>query len=452
MSIRIKGVSDILHKLQQFTTIPLTKMKLSEDGISFFYDDQQNVAGEVHEEKDRITQIVFYSETIDERADNLQLDSALYEDAYQANEEVPVERICGLAYEIIATFDDRPLVLDALVDFETHFLAIFEATDDRYGIVLPNSGAHIEVKKDGTLQSASFFHENYTVNYPEKVISKDKAAEILRNENLIVRGIETAKRPWRYNYVPDYNIYGISADGHVKYIADFPELQNSGYDELPPVDLAESLHALLVGDDEQAKVESFEDEDTRSWAIVQDEDFEYPQAPIVHSYTKEQLYERALKALKLVVGAAYGNYKVERMSDLTALLESAPYNVSLVDEDRDITFRFVYDIQDIQLQEYAVEIIMDYTFASILSMTVPKISAEALKKLTPPIITLEEANAIACKLVNVELSFERAGLVDNVYTLVYMLDYPESPTGGNIESINGTTGEVTYVETGFTNF
>ncbi|MEK4229657.1 hypothetical protein [Solibacillus sp. FSL H8-0538] len=457
-------MKDILHKLQKFTKIPLTKMKIIDAEIMLFYDEEENVAGEVHEQDGCITCINIYNEPFFEDEDETYSNSEIIETSDCQNyetKEVPAEQIRALAYEIIETFDDRPLTLDALVDFDANYLAIFEATDDRYGMALPNSGAHVTIQKDGTFSSASFFHDDYTVNYPETWILTEEAVEKLRQEQLIVLGLETSNRPWSYNYVPNYNVFGVDVHGRIKYLSDFPELQNIGYDELPNVVVSERLHTLIVGDDEQAMVEVFEDDHLQSWSIVQDDvideiidnyNFLYVPEPVIYNYTKEQLYERAFKALRYVVGEEYGNYKLERTPNTTALLEKSLFSPSTWGEESYIIIRFVYHFKDIQLHEHAVEMIIDFTYARILSLTVPKIPYAELNKLTPPMITIDEANALARDRVNVQLTFERTDLDENVYELAYMIDYPDSPTGGNIESIDAVTGEITYVDTGFVKF
>ena len=162
----------------------------------------------------------------------------------------------------------------------------------------------------------------------------------------------------------------------------------------------------------------------------------------------EQPYIRACQALKLVVAEQYAHYEYERTPELSNLYNVAPFYLQEFEQEY-TTYRFVYRHHDIYVSDKAVEITIHNKTSQIQEVVVPIIPYERLKNLPLPVISLEEANMIAKQHVDVTLTLERADFEKNIFKPMYVIDYPNSPTGGNIESINAYTAEITYVDTGF---
>ena len=106
------------------------------------YDEAQHVIGEYEvDETGTLRRVQFF---IDERAYDM----------------IAAEEAMSRAQQIVSAFDKRSLQLDALISYDAHYLVIFEETDDRYKLTLPNTGAHISLTGDGQLLEASFFRSS----------------------------------------------------------------------------------------------------------------------------------------------------------------------------------------------------------------------------------------------------------------------------------------------------
>lgn len=442
-------VLELLGKLQRFTNKKLATFNQIEDQLAMIYDDHGELVGEVQTNKGLVTRIGLYDAELIDQGKMLHSQSAMIDavmrpetNKIHSNQQIIFEQ----AHAFIQAFDDRVLLLDVIIDFDSNYLAIFEEIDERYGIVLPNTGAHISLSKDGMVNSATFFRESYTVEYPESIISKNKAAEIIKKEQLMELTIDTESTAWQYTYGVNHNVIGVGVDGKLITMEDIIDLNENGYEILPKVNPIASITEYAQGNLSEAKVHYDEDEVSRTWYVEHEEDPD----EIIQNYTKEQLYEKALCVLNLAVGDAYGDYRLEYTSGLDELLEKAPFYIPIEDDEMtEITFRFVYNFHDIYLAWHAVEITFEFIYASISYFKVPYIPYDELKNLRPPLLPLEKANEKARSLVDVELTFERADIENNIFKPVYSLCYPTSSTGGNIQKVDAYTGEVTFVDTGF---
>ena len=411
--------------LQPFVKQLIGRIEQQED-IHFIYDVSGELIGEIHTEGARLLRIDFYN--IDVLAEQgVPLTNSTMIDAMLRPNKVDVEidstEIVNIAYRIKESLDDRQLKFDALIDFDTNYLAIFEEIEPRFGLPLPNTGLHLSIKRDGTLASAMFMRGSYTVEYPETMISQEEARNMILQEQLMQLTIDTQKE-WNYVYVQQYDVDGVSVDGRVK--KSFNMLPFS-YAVLPEVSVEMPLEVLLLGG-RQADIAYSVAEGERCWDVRIDEDKRITRLD-------EDPYIRACQALKLIVMEQYAYYEYEQ-----------PYNV---EEHDHTTYRFVYRHYDLYLSEKAVEITIENKTRQIEHIVVPVIPYERLNTVPLPIISLEEANIIAKQHVDVILTLERTDLENNTFTPVYTIYYPNSPTGGNIQSINAYTGEITYVDTGF---
>lgn len=416
----------MLQKLQKVIRQQLHGMDEIEDNHYFFYGD--NINGDLFFNDGKLTTI------------SVELEES---DDYHAT----IDEIKELAKKVIEEFDNRPLKLDVIIDFDTHYLAIYEQKDDQYNLPLPYTGAQISISYGGNLTRAVFYHPKIFVQYDE-LIPAEEAKSILQRENLMMLSI-VDEPDWHYAYTVNYDIEGIAADGTVIKFSNLPELSKVGYDSLPEIKGTFSFDALLRGDQLHVTHEKVEDSERLSYFLQPNSDEEEVEqtSAIVQNYSNGQLLQRACEVLSYLVGEEAQHYKLLKDEGSDLLLEGAPFHIENAPLQRVVTFQFVYFIGDIALHFHPVEISMDVEFATIESLTLNKIPYNKIRCLPAPEITFERANAIAKELVDVQLTFQRSDLENNVYTLMYNIDYP--PHDGNIAKINAYTGEVTFVQTGF---
>lgn len=403
-----------------------------QDDIQFIYDVNGELVGEIHMEQGFISHIDFYDADMLAEEGIPFSNSAMINAVLRPNEvteEVEAAAIPHIAREMKEALDDRALQLDSVIDFDVNYLAIFEEVELRYGLTIPNTGLQLAIRRDGTLSSATFMRQPFTIIYPEEMIPKAEARRILTEEQLVQLSIKPEE--WEYAYVPTFDVYGVEADGRVKRLGG-----KARYEALPEVEPIDSLEAFLQGG-RPASVPLEEEEDSYYW--------EYPeQENLVQSLLEESSFQRACRTLQGIVGSWYRNYQLEHVEELPAELSIYLQHTS----EKSVTYRFVYCHEGVYLPEHAAEITVHQTTGQIEGVTLPKIPFEKLMAIQPPIITLEAANTAAKKLVDVRLSMERIDMGDNLYTSVYLMEYPSSPTQGEIESIDAYTGEIRFVETG----
>lgn len=430
----------MIQKLQPFVKQLIGRIE-QQDDIQFIYNTSGELIGEIHMEDAFLSRIDFYdADALAEQGVPL-TNSAMIDAVLRPNDvdiEVDSSEIINIANRIKEALDDRQLKLEAVVDFDTNYLVAFEEIEPRFGLALPNTGLQLSIKRDGELGSATFMREHYTVEYPETMISPEEARDIILQEQLMQLTLNT-QQEWNYVYGQKYDVYGVDVDGRVKKMSEFPEMLGFGYDVLPEVKADVSLEIMLLGG-RQADIEYNEDEEQRNWHVLIDED--------TMQVIDEQSYIRACKALKLVVKEQYAHYEYERTPDISTLYNVAPFYLQEIEQEY-TTYRFVYRHHDIYIPEKAVEITVHNSTSQIQKLVVPIIPYERLNNLPLPVISLEEANMIAKQQVDVTLILERADFENNIFKPIYFIDYPNSPTGGNMESINAYTAEVTYVDTGF---
>ena len=429
----------MIQKLQPFVSQPIGRIE-QQDDIQFIYSTNGELIGEIHMKDALLSRIDFYDiDTLAQQGVPL-TNSAIIDAVYRPNTvdvEVAPSQIPSIANRIKEALDDRQLKLEVVVDFDTNYLVAFEEIEPRFGLSLPNTGLQLSIKRDGTLGSATFMRQHYTIEYPETMISRQEARDIILQEQLMQLTMDTQQ--WNYVYGQKHDVYGVDVDGHVKKMSEFPEMSGFGYDVLPQVKADMPLEMMLLGGRE-VDIGYNEDEEERHWHVLIDEN------PVQR--LDEQPYIRACQVLKLVVAEQYTHYEYERTSEQFNLYNVAPFYLQEF-EQAYTTYRFVYRHHDLYVSDKAVEITVHNKTSQIQEVVVPIIPYERLNHLPLPVISLEEANSIAKQHVDVTLTLERADFENNIFRLMYIIDYPNSPTGGNIESINAYTAEITYVDTGF---
>ena len=414
----------MLERLQPFVKATLAD-SMPQDDIEFIYDIGGELVGEIHRKHGLLSQIDFYDADALAKAGLPFTGSAMLHAMAGPNDvahEVEASAIPHIAHRMKEALDDRALKLDYIVDYGANYLAVFEEVEQRYGLPIPNTGLQLAIRKDGTLGSASFMREPYSIVYPERLAPKEEARDTLVSGQLVQLAIEQ-REEWRYVYVPDLHLYGVEADGRLKRLG-----ERAVYETLP--DLAPvtgPLEAFLQGG-RLAPVRTDDGEEAFYWESVADEDALQP-------VLEEPAFHRACRMLQATVGPWYRGYRLERDS---AFLTNQAFR----------TYQFVYYHNGVYLQEHAAEITVHQKTGQIKSVVVPRIPFAQLESLQPPLVTLEEADAIAKHLVDVTLAMERIDGAENLYTVAYLMEYPSSPTQGAIEYIDAYTAEVSFVDTG----
>ena len=411
----------MLEKLQPFVKAELAN-SMRQDDIEFIYDADGELVGEIHREQGVLSQIDFYDADALAAAGIPFTGSAMLHAMVRANDvadEVDPATIPLIAHQMKEAFDDRELKLEYIVDYDANYLAVFEEVEQRYGLPIPNTGLQLAIRKDGTLGSASFMREPYSITYPEQLLSKEEARAILVSEPLVQLAIEQQEE-WRYVYVPNANVYGVESDGRLKRLG-----EQAVYETLPEVaPVTEPLEVFLQGG-RLAPNGTEDGEELFYWESTADEDDPQP-------VLEEPAFQRACRVLQAVVGPGYSGYQLE----------------ALHTDHESRTYRFVYCHNGVYIPDHAAEITVHQTTNQIKEVVVQRIPFAQLESLQPPIVTLEEADALAKQLVDVTLSMERIDREENLYSVVYLLEYPSSPTQGVLKCIDAYTREVSFVETG----
>lgn len=394
--------------MQQFSKLPLKSIEF--DGEDTFSIKGEGISGHILMPKDKI---IYFSFELEKKN----------------SVEISPKEIASIAQNVVDTIDDRKLVLDQLIDFDEHYVAIFDLLDEKYQLPLPNTGAYISLFKDGTVARASFFHDVPQVIYPQTIISKEQARDILRKEPLMIKSI-LHEPTWRYAYTLNHDIEGVSIQGKVLRISDWPEFTHAKYEKLPIVQ-EKPFEQLLKGDNEHITYEIKVKDTYTSYYLSEEEmdiDDVSEEEELIDCIPPGQLFIRACEIVRALMNEQYESYRY------------------LDGMDEPNTFTFVYVHQEVYLEWHPITIEF-HCDGYVTSLTIHHIPFNDLAELLPPTISLEEANRTARSMVDMNLAFSRTNLASQTYELYYCKEFP--PSDGHIKEINAYTGEVSFVETGF---
>ena len=155
----------MIQKLQPFVKQPIGRIE-QQDDIQFIYSTSGELIGEIHMEDALLSRIDFYNiDTLAEQGVPL-TNSAIIDAVLRPNTvdvEVDSSEIASIVNRIKEALDDRPLKLEVVVDFDTNYLVAFEEIEPRFGLSLPNTGLQLSIHRDGTLGSATFMRQHYTI-------------------------------------------------------------------------------------------------------------------------------------------------------------------------------------------------------------------------------------------------------------------------------------------------
>ena len=182
----------MLERLQPFVKAALAH-SMPQDDIEFIYDTGGELVGEIHRKRGLLSQIDFYDADALAKAGLPFTGSAMLYAMAGPNDvthEVEVAAILHIARKMKEALDDRALKLDYIVDYGANYLAVFEEVEQRYNLPIPDTGLQLAIRKDGTLGSATFMREPYSIVYPERLVTKEEARDTLVSEPLVQLSIE----------------------------------------------------------------------------------------------------------------------------------------------------------------------------------------------------------------------------------------------------------------------
>lgn len=442
----------MIEKLQPFIHTPLHEEREVAQFYVELYDRAGNTIGEYEQDEDDMLQRVQF----------------FIDDAPQ--QMIAAEEATRIAKQVVAALDTRALKLDALISYDTHYLAIFEETDERFQLSLPNTGAHISINGDGQLLGASFFHEPYTVKYPEQMISQEEANERLQTLPLMKRAIDLEHET--YTYMRDHYVLGVHVDGTIYNIQDdggltiqyVPVTASATHESVEQLMLQEIGQHISVAQDTSIEgvkhyyiVQQHEDEaytlDLSSFDDVDDDvlDFDMEGDRLVelqHSgidLPEGVLIARAEQLVQALVGDEAVHYVREQTDGMAELLAASPFYAQM-EPPEEVTYRFLYTVDDVLLHDKPIEISLHRSTGVAIEVVHHVVPYDVIRNLQKPAINLEKANAIARNVATMQRAFMRTSIEENLYDLAYLIDYPNSPTGGAINRIDAHTGAITYID------
>lgn len=397
------------HLIEPFTTRIIANEEHEGDTI-LYYDADYELIAQILLEEDQWETIVYYPDRDDTR--------------------LTKEQLLPVLGKVKRVFQQPDLVVEHIADQGEHFFCQLAMVEPVHQIPVFNTGLAVIINYAGQLEEIAVQQREVEFVYPDKLVSKDEARAILHQQKLVKLTISAA-HDWQYGYGPDFDIFGIEPNGTVRFMHNMPEMKDASFKPLPDVEPIEDVDTFLLGG--RAGTIHFRDGDLgKQWDIDSDD----------CTPAREDGFVRACRLLKTLVPMQYANYHLESVPHLYEALGME------LDEDT-ITYRFVYVVDEISFDFYAASITVHTQTNQFTFATLPFIPYDKLAKLEKPTLTLEQANDKARVLADVTLQLERDVFKRNHYHFYYAIDYPTSPTQGNLQFIDGFSGEVHFVETGW---
>lgn len=378
----------------------------AEADMMYYYDAQGQLLAEVYHHDWQFCSGTFYGEG---EFDNMTKEQAV--------------EIAEAAKKV---FGQDHLQLQSVERDEDGYLVEFRRIEPVYGLLVQGVGLFVTVTDTEFVANVTLHELDIEISYPEKMISKEEARTILQQQPILQLGI-AREMGWQYTYKQNYDLFGVDPDGKVRLWSEDEAMQDASFEPLPVVEPIADLEAFIKGG-RVGELEVFESDEEKRWAFETDD---FQQADGV-------AFTRACQVVQHLVGDAYENYHFEQLESLRKLLH--------MDEKAFVTFRFVYIYEDISFDFEAISISVDTETNQIASIRYSLIPFDKLKTLPKPTVSLEEANAIAAQLIDVELFLESKFINSKQRSFVYTIDYPTSPTGAHIQFVDAFTGEIHWID------
>lgn len=397
------------------------------------------------------------------------------EDMLEHVSEIDSESIIAITDAFVKDFETRPLHFEMMSDLDAFYLVEYEARDRVYDLALPNSGVYLTIRKDGQLLSANFFIEEYTVEYPEILVTAQQAKDILYKETLVQLGIQVDKDfdHARYVYEPRHQFIAVNIDGSIENAYKWQEVELPTYNLLDEVKVETSLETLLGVTDDLKMVRTskrmkwFEpgkfdtpvvtvNESTEGWTYETDHN-----SQLDERISQDAALQRAQSFIALHVDEDLSYYQLEVLpknyyeDEFDAATNFKPeYDEESESDEEDAhvsyeptyDFKFVPFFDKIRLDITCLEVSVGIYSGFVRYASIPKHPFKKLTQLQNPNLTLKEADCLYKE--DLELTLTRKQIPDNnYYSLTYLIDFPKTLCA--IEYIDAVTGKINYVETGF---
>lgn len=341
------------------------------------------------------------------------------------DEQITQQQAHDIVKRVQTIFEQPQFKLQSLTCTNDEYVAVLKWHEPLYDIAIPNTGMTITISLTGFVEDVTLQENDVTIQYPEQLITQEQARAILQQQQIVTLGI-VEELGWQYAYKQKYDLYGVAPDGTVRFWHDEAIVSEASFQPLPQVQEIADVRSFIQGG-RQANVEQMTRDEDLYWRIETDE----------HLVLEEDVFTRACQIVRHFAGEEYTHYYYENVPSLRA------------DEDRYETFRFVYIYEDIAFDFQAITIFVNRETNQIHSVSYPPIPTATFPTLQKPTLSLEQANHIAQQFIDAELTVERDLHDRKRYSLIYLPTYPTSPTGGNIQYIDGFTGDVHWVDTGW---
>ncbi|SHN23227.1 hypothetical protein [Gracilibacillus kekensis] len=428
---------------------------------------------------------------------------SFYEDEEELEEQISdkpanIDEMMRLSQLFVDTFIDREVHFSMLNEFtDNNYMVTYEERDPKLDLSIPHTGCTLHFTRNGELTSATIGQTDFELEYPTNEYSKEEAKERLRTTGYLQLSIhlpDEAEEDYGdaklVNRTND-DLMGVGVDGKVESLYEFMDAKDLPVQRIAATKPTETLEEMLQVHD--GLVKKVGEEGSEIWidpTILVDKDeeealisvynnetghFSYSNLPYEHKEDDselplEQMQERAVEFLELVVGNVQEKYVLEEPYDTS--MDLTEIDEELVEEEIEqeelegieeedweelpepeptSMFTFYREYHGIRLEGYEAHVHVGIYTGTIRECSVASLSDKQLHSLSQlsitPTITMEEAEQRFFSEMEMKLSRTVKYLDDaKYYTLSYLVDFPK--TGNHIEKINAHTGEVTYVDTG----
>ncbi|MGG0657201.1 PepSY domain-containing protein [Rummeliibacillus pycnus] len=405
-------------------------------------------------------------------------------------EELTPDELIGCAEDFVHEFCRDSLHFNMMTEWNGEsYLIVFEAKDVALNLFLPNSGATIEINKQGFIISATLFQSYYQLSYPDIQISADDAKDTLCQYPLVELGINEDNGEMKLAYFPKRDYMAVHVDGHIVSSGGFLEEEIVEARTFGKVTVTETIESLLGVTSDMYLVGKG---DSRYWYKAEDgENIEQAEPIIKVEYSDEiqvdyeasvdwveleselpekVLEEKAKMFLETVVGNIHEKYLLEDQleydDDFDILSEEELSEeerqffeeLEMMEDDEEdfeeeemdfepfTTFTFIRNHKGIRIEEYSIHVNVGVYTGIIRDCTILLPNEEKLISLDMnPVLSLEQADAIFKNQIHMKLARTSSYDDEEEEVAVYGLDYiMYFPQGRAIEKIDATTGEIQY--------
>lgn len=358
-------------------------------------------------------------------------------------------------------------------------LVTFEQFDHQLNLPLPNSGAQVEINRQGFIVSATLNQTYYQLTYPEITVTAEQAKATLANELLLKREIEETPDKLHIVYVPKNRFTAVGVDGKVTTVFDPDAEEELPKKAIEAVTVTKSLPELLGIDSDMVFTD---EEDVQTWTSPTDDSI---YVRIDRSDAYETMYEsvkpwdetqpelsiaeledNAKQFLELVVGEIHTKFELEEQleedePELTeeelayfremeeAMAEDDEFDDDFENEDNDFepfrTFSFLRTVQGIQVDEYNIHVDIGTFTGHIKDCTVTRVNEAVIENFSTDDVevSLEEANKRYIDALQLRLARAIESQDDfPIYTLVYEIIFNDGQS--TLEKIESNTGEFIF--------